>query len=176
MTPRISGDNASSGASTRANGASRELGKLLQLLVDNAQTPGARTTLRLDLAALQEERFQSPSDAIDTLRAILDEDESNEKAVLALSQIYEKTSRDEDLAELLSSQIGRARDRGESAAELLLTVRLGEVYEGRLKDTTRALETYEAVLEREATHRGALEAVARLAEGRGAWERAALDL
>jgi tetratricopeptide (TPR) repeat protein len=53
---------------------------------------------------------------------------------------------------------------------------LGEVYEAGLKDTTRALETYESVLSREATHKGALEAVARLAEGRALWDRAAKAL
>ncbi len=157
-------------------GKEKELGKLLQLLVDNAKTTGARATLRLDLAKLQDDRFKAPRDAIDTLRSVLEEEPTHPAAVLALSALYEKTGQDEDLAELLSTQIKHAQDRGDAPAELTLTVRLGEVYEGRLKDSARALETYEAVLARDAAHRGALEAVARLAEGRGAWDRAARAL
>jgi tetratricopeptide (TPR) repeat protein len=57
--------------------------------------------------------------------------------------------------------------------ELALLVRLGEVQERRLDDVTAAQETYEQVLERDATHRGALEAVARMSEKRADWERAA---
>ncbi len=159
-----------------AAGKEKELGKLLEHLIDNAKSAAARATVRLDLAKLQEERFKSPSDAIDTLRAILDEEPTHERAVLALSELYEKGGKDEDLAELLDAQIKHAKGRADAAAELTLTVRLGEVYEGRLKDTTRALETYEAVLTRDPGHRGALEAVARLAEGRGAWERASKAL
>ncbi len=154
-------------------GKERDLAKLLQLLIDNAMNQQVRASLRMDLARLQGERFDAPRDAIDTLRGVLEEDPTHEGAVVALSQIYEKTGQDEELAELLNSQIGRAHERGDAQAELALIVRLGEVYEGRLKDTTRALDTYEGVLARDATHRGALEAVARLAEGRAAWERAA---
>jgi golgin subfamily B member 1 len=159
-----------------AAGKQKELGKLLELLIDNAKSAEARSTLRLDLAKLQEERFKAPQDAIDTLRAILDEDPTQAQAVLALSELYEKTGKDEELAELLDAQIKHAKERSDAAAELTLTVRLGEVYEGRLKDAARALETYEAVLARDPAHRGALEAVARLAEGRSAWERAAKAL
>ena len=57
-----------------------------------------------------------------------------------------------------------------------MKVRLGEVFETRLRDTPRALSTFEAVLERSPDHRGALEAVARLAEGRDDWDRASTAL
>ena len=52
-------------------------------------------------------------------------------------------------------------------------MRLGELQEGRLGDATAAQEAYESVLERDPDHRGALEAVARIAEQREDWERAA---
>jgi len=41
-------------------------------------------------------------------------------------------------------------------------VRLGEVYEERLKNRDKAIETYRGVLERDANHRGALESLANL--------------
>ena len=42
----------------------------------------------------------APDDAIETLRAILDEEPAHTEAVLTLSQLYEKTGRDAELAEL----------------------------------------------------------------------------
>ena len=52
-------------------------------------------------------------------------------------------------------------------------MRLGELQEGRLGDATAAQEAYESVLERDPSHRGALEAIARITEQREDWERAA---
>ena len=175
------GDRSDAVASARLRqlyeqeGRSHDLAKLLEVLIDNASTPAARAEIRLDLAKLQDS-LDSPSDAVITLRAILDEDPTHAGAVAALSQLLEKGGHDEDLAELLSSQIERARERGDAASELTLQVRLGDVFENRLKTTPRALATYESVLEREPNHVGALEAVARLAESRDDWARAATAL
>jgi tetratricopeptide (TPR) repeat protein len=157
-------------------GRNKDLARLLELLVETAETPPERAQHRIDLATLQDEKFASPDDAASTLRAILDEEPSHEGAVAALSRLLERTGQLEELAELLASQIERARDRGDTGAELALRVRLGELYETKLEDTPRALSTYEAVLERDPAHRKALEAVARLSEARGAWERAAAAL
>ncbi len=119
----------------------------------------------MELAQLQSASGDG-EDAIDTLRAILDEDAGHAEAVLLLSQMYEKAGRDEQLADLLSSQIELAKERGDSHGELMLTVRLGDIYESRLGDSARAIETYEAVLARDPNHEGALEALARLFESR----------
>jgi tetratricopeptide (TPR) repeat protein len=156
-----------------AAGRYKDLAKLLSSLVDVATTQGERAALRLELALLQKDRFAAPDEAIDTLRGILDEEPTHPEAVLRLSQLYEHTGRDAELAELLKAQLDAARDRGDVDAELALLVRLGDVQEGRLGDATAAQETYEKVLERDAEHRGALEAVARISEKRSDWERAA---
>lgn len=157
-------------------GRDKDLAKLLATLVDNATSVEERVALRLDLAKLQMEKFAAPNDAIDTLTAVLDEDPDQGDAALALSEILEKTGQDDKLADLLDTQIARAKDRGDTTSELALKVRLGQVLEGRLKDTGRALATYEAVLEQDASHRGALEAVARITEARSDYERAASAL
>ncbi len=154
----------------------RELAKLLSRLVDVATTQAERVDLRLELARLHGERFNAPEDAIDTLRAILDEDPTHAEAVLQLSQLYEQTGRDAELAELLRTQIDSARDRGDVDGELSLLVRLGEVQERRLGDVAAARQTYDEVLERDGSHRGALEAVARISEKRADWEGAAAAL
>jgi tetratricopeptide (TPR) repeat protein len=154
----------------------KDLAKLLARLVDVATTQDLRAALRLELAALQRERFAALDDAIETLRGILDEDPAHAEAVLRLSELYEQTGRDAELADLLKSQLDAARDRGDVDSELSLLVRLGEVQEGRLGDLTAAQETYEQVLSRDPEHRGGLEAVARMSEKREDWERAAAVL
>lgn len=153
-----------------------DLAKLLGMLVDNASGPEARATLRLDLARLQLDKFDAPRDAADTLRAVLDEDPDHEGAARSLAAIYEKTGKHAELAELWTSLVERARARGDAALELDRMVTLAQILERRPEDASAALEAYEAVLERDPHHRGALESVARLAEARGAWDKAAAVL
>jgi golgin subfamily B member 1 len=154
-------------------GRFKDLAKLLSRLVDVASTQDGRATLRLELAALQKDRFAALDDAIETLRGVLDEDPTHSEAVLRLSVLYEQTGRDAELADLLKNQLDAAHDRGDVDAELALLVRLGDVQEGRLGDVTAAQETYEQVLSRDPEHRSGLEAVARMSEKRADWERAA---
>jgi tetratricopeptide (TPR) repeat protein len=154
-------------------GRDRDLARLLSRLVDVATTQEQRCALRLELARLQSDRFRSADDAIETLRAILDEEPTHAQAVLMLSELYEQTGRDAELADLLKAQLDASRERADVGAELALLVRLGEVQERRLDDVTAAQETYEQVLERDVAHRGALEAIARMSEKRSDWERAA---
>jgi tetratricopeptide (TPR) repeat protein len=154
-------------------GRDRDLARLLMRLIDVASSQAERASLRLELSKLQSEKFRAQDDAIETLRAILDEDSSHPEAVLTLSQLYEKTGRDAELAELLKVQLDAARDRGDVATELGLLVRLAELQEGRLDDATAAQEAYESVLERDPSHRGALQAIVRITEQREDWERAA---
>jgi tetratricopeptide (TPR) repeat protein len=154
----------------------QELGRLLERLVDVADAPEKRSELRLELARLNSEKFSSADAAIDLVRAVLEDEPGRADAVVMLSELYEKTQRDEELAELLSSQIDGARARGDAEAELRFQVRLGEVYETRLNDRARAIETYEGVLERDPNHRGALECLARLCTTEGKLDRAASAL
>ncbi|MBX3189348.1 MAG: tetratricopeptide repeat protein [Labilithrix sp.] len=150
-----------------------ELAKLLSMLVDNATSAEARATLRLDLAKLSLDKFEAPRDAADTLRLVLDEDPDHEGAARALASIYEKTERYPELAELWAQLVERAKARGETSLELERRVTLAVILEEQVNDAGAALKAYEEVLERDATHRSALEAVARLAEARGSWEKGA---
>lgn len=154
-------------------GKYNELAKLLTMLVDNASSPEARAALRVELARLQLEKFEAPRDAADTLKQVLDEDPDHDGAARGLAAIYEKTGRNAELAELWTQLVERARSRGETALELERMVTLAEILETRAQDAGAALKAYEDVLDRDPSHRGALEAVARLAEERGAWEKAA---
>ncbi len=154
-------------------GRFKDLAKLLELLIDVARSQEARTPLRLELARLYHDRIRSADDAIEVLRDVLREEPAHATAVLELSRLYEETGRDGELADLLKDQLHEARERGDVAEELSLLVRLGELEELRLGDTAAAARTYEQVLERDPSHRGALEAVARMSERREDWRRAA---
>ena len=153
-------------------GQSKKLAQLLERLIEQATSPQGRTALRLELAQLQARSLGTPEDAIDTLRAVLDEEAGQAEAVGRLSELYEQADRDHDLAELLESQLALAAERGDRAAEITYQVRLGELYENALEDRAKAVATYEAVLGRETSHRGALHAVARLYEARNDDDRA----
>jgi tetratricopeptide (TPR) repeat protein len=150
-----------------------DLAELIGRLIDAAKSPEARSGLRLELASLQNEKLDKPEDAVDTLRAVLDEEPSNTEAVLRLGDLYEKLGRDEPLAELLGQQIERASSEGNRDAELALRVRLGELYATRLKDPARAIETYDAVLAKDDKHVGALRALVKIHEQRGDREKRA---
>ena len=147
-------------------GRHKDLLALLSRLVDLAESPAARSALRLESAQICLDKLDSVAEATEHLRAILDEEPGDAKATELLATLYEKTGRDDDLANLFSQQIDLAKDRGDVAAELSYSVKLGEVYEVRLNDTKRAIDTYLAVLERDGKHKGALFALARLYEHR----------
>ncbi|MFC1642267.1 tetratricopeptide repeat protein [Myxococcota bacterium] len=142
----------------------QELGRLLDRLIDLADSPEQRSALRIELARLYEQQYRAFDSAIGLLYAVLDEQPGHSDGVVILSRLLEETERDEELADLLSSQIEAARVRGDTVAELRFQVRLGEVYDSRLKDRGRAIQTYRDVLEREPQHREALRALARLCQ------------
>jgi golgin subfamily B member 1 len=150
----------------------RELAKLLITLIDVAQSSQERLALRLELASLNVERFGDSDAAIEQLRLVLDEEPGHADALLALSRLYEKNGRDVDLAELLSQQIDAAQGRGDVPAAVKLLGRLGEVYDSRLKEPERAIDTYRRVIELE-PHRPSMEALVRLYRKAERWEDAA---
>ncbi len=154
----------------------RELARLREREIEVATSAEQRSELRVQLARTQSERLSADSEAMDTLRAVLDEDAGHTAAVVLLSQLYEKAGKDDELAELLSRQIELAKERGDRDAELTFLVRLGEIYDTRLRDSARAIETYAGVLERDPSHVGALGALVRLHEARQNHDEAARAL
>jgi tetratricopeptide (TPR) repeat protein len=157
-------------------GKHKELLSLLSRLIDLSETPAGRTTLRLEAAGICIDKLGVETEATEHLRAVLDEDQGNEKATLLLSQLLEKSGRDQDLADLLSSQIELAQGQNALDKELAFRVRLGEVFETRLNDIAKAIETYKEVIGKAGSHKGARLALARLHEHRGEKAEAAQQL
>ncbi len=149
-----------------ASGKKKELLKLLGRLVDVADAKDRRAELRLEAAKVSDE-LEATSDAIDQLNAILEDDPAHKDAALMLSRLLEKSGRDDDLAELLNKQIELAQGRGDVSDELSYRVRLGEVQETRIGDLEKAVASFSAILDRDAQHKDALTAVARIQEKRG---------
>ncbi|MBL8741581.1 MAG: tetratricopeptide repeat protein, partial [Myxococcales bacterium] len=149
-----------------ASGKKKELLKLLGRLVDVADAKDRRAELRLEAAKVSDE-LDATSDAIDQLNAILEDDAAHKDAALMLSRLLEKSGRDDDLAELLNKQIELAQGRGDVSDELSYRVRLGEVQETRIGDLEKAVASFSAILDRDAQHKDALTAVARIQEKRG---------
>jgi tetratricopeptide (TPR) repeat protein len=148
------------------------LAKLLQRLIDNAESENERSALRVDLARVELENFAHERDAANTLAAVLEENPDHEEAAYILSVIYEKTGQYADLANLQAKLVERARLHGDRDAELDRMVRQGQILDERMGDGAAALAVYDEVLEKNATHHAALEAVARLAESSKNWVKA----
>ena len=160
----------------------RDLEEALRSRLDVAVSADERAATRLRLAQLAETRFQSNRDAVEYLREVLDETPTHPTAGRELERLYTVERRWADLGDLLERRAEDLAAEGNTAGELAALVRIGELNERELKNTARATELYERVLDREPDHAGALSALARLAEADGDWNRAvemlrrALDL
>ncbi|MEZ4391246.1 MAG: tetratricopeptide repeat protein [Polyangiales bacterium] len=155
------------------NGSWKDLEDALRGRLDVAVSATERAETNLRLAALAEREFHNLSDAADYLRLVIDETPTHEAAGRELERIFAAEARWMDLTDLLERRAEHLADANDLAGELATLVRIGELNERELRDPSRALELYERVLDRDADHVGALQAVARIAEAEGQWSRAA---
>ena len=144
-----------------------DLVRLLERLVEGEADSNARVELRLESARIALEELDSPSDAIERLTAVLDEVPGHPRSVALLTELFEKSGRDDELVELVERQIDVARETGDREGGLTLRLRLADLCETRLHDVDRAIDGYLAVLDADAECRPALEALARLYEAQG---------
>lgn len=154
-------------------GRYKDLEEALRSRIEAAVSSEERNATRLRLAKLAETRFSNPNDAIEYLREILEETPSHVEAGRELERLYTQERRWSELSDLLERRAQDYADAGDLAGELATLVRIGELNERELANRSRAVELYERVLERDPNHVGALEALARLHEADGQWERAA---
>jgi golgin subfamily B member 1 len=150
-----------------------DLKDLLLQKLDASASPADRVMVLRGLAHLSEARFDAPDDAIGFLNDLLMSAPRDEAATADLERIYTKTERHSDLVELLEGEADAARESGDTARELTLLVRVGEIFDGALDDKDRATSIYERVLERDPEHTRALAALAKLYEANGDWDRVA---
>jgi tetratricopeptide (TPR) repeat protein len=144
-----------------------DLVRLLDRLIDREDDASARAELRLEGARVSLAELGATTDAIEQLKAVLDELPGHLGAVDLLTEVLEKDGRDDELVELVERQVEHAREQGNRESELTLRLRYAELQETRRNDVDRAIDGYLAVLDADGAHRPALEALARLYEGQG---------
>ncbi|MBX3225833.1 MAG: tetratricopeptide repeat protein [Labilithrix sp.] len=126
-----------------------EFSKLVALVarvVEFVDDPMERSKLRLERVKVQMQKLKlSDDDAAQELRDIVDEHPANVDAAHLLGTIFERGGREEDLAQLLASQLESAKDRQDAEAVSSLSRRLGMLLEKR--DRNQAKDVYYAALD-----------------------------
>ncbi len=116
------------------------LSDLVATLTEALLDPGARNAARFVKARFLMGLEGRAPDAIDVLRAMLDDEPEHSEAASALAQLYEQIGYDEDLVGLLERQLDVARDGGDGEKIEELSLKLGAM----LKDARRddAMDVY----------------------------------
>jgi tetratricopeptide (TPR) repeat protein len=130
------------------------------------ESAAERSRLRLEQATVLLRSPETELEASDLLREVLDEDPSQVEAAMLLSGILEKSGQTEELVKLLRRQLDSAKDRGDVASIISMSMRLGALLEERGR-VTGALDVYHAALDWDASGKAPLQAIVRLSEGRG---------
>jgi tetratricopeptide (TPR) repeat protein len=124
--------------------------------------PGPSTAALLyKMGELSEERVGRDDDAIRHFRAAVEADPRHLTAIRALVRLESVRGQWRDVVRLLELEQKALEDKAARARTLF---RIGEVYEHRLDDRTRALEAYQRALELAPELRPALDGRARLLE------------
>ncbi|HWO11287.1 MAG TPA: tetratricopeptide repeat protein, partial [Polyangiaceae bacterium] len=115
--------------------------------------------LYAQLASVYEEKLGRPDDAILAYREVLAIDPTSDAALGALDALYGRGEMWRELGDNLETRLKLA-DTEEKQRTLML--RLADLFERRLDQVERAIDTYRDVLERDAYDQSALEALERL--------------
>jgi tetratricopeptide (TPR) repeat protein len=113
-------------------------------LLDALLDPDDRNELRMAHAAFLLDRVprmggDAEEEAIAVLREVLDEDPDHVGAAQRLADIFERSGRNEELADVLGRQLDRARDRQDVAVITALTLRMGGLLEATRREEARDL-------------------------------------
>lgn len=145
-------------------GRSQELLTNLQQQLEAAATPRQKVTLWERVAALYEEEFIDLGRAAEAFEHVLELDPHAESALTALGRLYRALEHWENVAAVYDRHIKLV---SEPPRRLALLLSRAKVLAEHLASPERAIATYEAALELEPNHAGALDAVAKLRESSG---------
>mgnify|MGYP000119557685 CR=1 FL=1 len=113
----------------------------------------------LRVARVYEEEMADATKAIGTFRRVLEVEQDNMQAILALDRLYERGQHWAELSDVLRREIRLANSDAEIVA---LQFRLGQLYEQSLRDVDNAIEVYREILTSNPTHAPTLEALEQL--------------
>ncbi len=130
--------------------------------IDLCESEEESIGLYVQLANVYEEKLRRPEDAILAYREVLTIDPTSDAALSALDALYARGELWRELAENLETRLKLA-DTEEKQRTLML--RLADLFEKRLDQLDRAIDTYRDVLERDPYDQNALGALERLSKG-----------
>ncbi len=119
---------------------------------DLAVDPGERKAIHYEIAKLYETELGNVDKAIETYKAVLEDEPTDAKALAALDVLFGQLERWEEYADTLRRRI----ELDVTEAEIIdLKYRLGQVLEKHLGDPAGALENYREILFLNTQHEGA---------------------
>jgi tetratricopeptide (TPR) repeat protein len=131
------------------------------------EDPEVLTKLHLGIGELYEDQLQNPNEAIQSYNRALQVDESNLEALEALDRLYRMYQQWEPLVDVLQRKAGLLDDMDDVIA---LKMQVGELYEDRIDDAFKAIESYKEIVEVEPQHLESLKALEKLYEKTGQME------
>lgn len=129
----------------RRLGDEARLEALIEESVSNVFDPADRKHLRMERARILLARPGGEEAAMESLRALLDEDPDDTAATTLLADLYERAGRHEDLAELLFARFDSARERSDAEGTRVLGLRLAGLLAPTRRD--RAVDVMRSALE-----------------------------
>ncbi len=130
---------------------------------DLAEDPADKKAMLYVLAQVYDRELGDVGKAIETYLAILDLDADELPAIQSLDRLFGQAERWYDLLANLERQVELAETGGETVA---LKYRIGHLWQIRLGDVARAIESYREALEMDPTHAETLHALDGLVHGK----------
>jgi tetratricopeptide (TPR) repeat protein len=130
---------------------------------DLAEDPDDKKRMLYVLAQVYDRELGDVAKAIETYQGILDLDADELPAIQSLDRLYGQAERWYDLLGNLERQVELAESTGETVA---LKYRIGNLWQLRLGDVARAIESYREALEMDPSHAETLSALDGLVHGK----------
>jgi golgin subfamily B member 1 len=146
-----------------------ELVEIRRQRVEVTEDTDQRLEILRSIADVLENKIDDSMDAISVWRDVLDEASEDSAAILALDRLFTKESLFVELLENLELQRTLAKDQ---ALRVDICNRIGQIQEREMGNMEGAIESYRDVLLEQPTHKGAIEALTRLAEHESVREQA----
>ncbi len=143
--------------------------KLVAVVLQKADIVEAHVDKKEQLfraAQIYEEVLENSDRAIEVFRQVLSVDENDRQAIDALERLYIRLERWEPLKDIYSKKAELAA-APEDKKQMLFV--LGQVYDRELRDSTRAIETYQNILDLDPDELTAIQALDRLYQGAARW-------
>ena len=144
-----------------AAGEWQELIEIKRQRLEVPEEAHRRIDILKTVGPIYEEKLDDRFEAISAWRAVLDEDSSDAQALSSLDRLYTAEEMHTELLENLQRQRDLTQDQ---AMWVELANRIGTLQEKELADLEGAIDSYRDVIAQQPTHKGAIEALERLAE------------